>query len=67
MKIEPLFRGEPWQETIVLPIDPSRPHRFAEQDVGRRGVCVFCGRFKVSDYHDDDAKQRTFQRRSEYG
>lgn len=63
--IVPLFRGEPWQDRIILPVDLERPHRYMESPL-RRGVCD-CGRRKVSDYHGDDAKQRTVSYRSEYG
>jgi hypothetical protein len=64
MTITPLFRGEPWQDRIVLPVDLERPHRFMESPT-LHGVCV-CARRKVNDYHGEDAKQRTVSYRSEY-
>lgn len=64
MSIIPLFRGEPWMESIVLPIDLERAHRFMESPL-RRGVCE-CGRREASDYHAGDPKQRTVSYRREY-
>jgi len=48
-------------EWVVKPIDPNRPHRYVEKDIGRKGTCVICDRRKVSDWHDDAAKQHTVE------
>lgn len=62
--IVPMFRGEAWQNMIVLPIDYSRAHKVM-LDFKRAGYCD-CGRRTVSDYHADDARQRTVSYRAEY-
>jgi hypothetical protein len=57
------FRGAHRDTFVVTPIDPSRPHRFVETEVGRAGTCVLCGckRDCRHDIHSDSAKQRTVQ------
>lgn len=62
--VVPLFRGEPWQNMLVLPIDFSRPHRLMP-DYKLAGYCE-CGRRNRSDYHAGDPKQRTVSYRAEY-
>lgn len=59
MSIRETFRGDYRDRFAVKPIDPERAHRFVEVEVGRKGTCVICGRRKVSDYHDDAARQQT--------
>lgn len=59
MSVREEFRGNYRDRVVIKPIDPERPHRFVEVEVGRKGTCVICWRRKRSDYHDDAARQHT--------
>jgi len=59
VSIREQFRGAARDRYVVKPIDPSLPHRFVEQPVGRAGTCVFCAGRRGNPLHDPDARQNT--------
>lgn len=63
MTVREVFRGDARDTQIVVPIDPSRPHRFREGDVGHARACAICAGWRRDSVHADDAKQMTVKER----
>lgn len=61
MTVQEQFRGDARDKQIIVPIDPSRPHRFAEGQVGHARACAICAGWRRD--HDENAKQMTVKER----
>lgn len=59
------FRGDYRDRIALQPIDPSRPHRFREGDVGAARACAICACYRADGIHSDTARQRTVDERGD--